>query len=775
MRSTRTAQVLLAAGMLLVATSVAFAQTEPPKTDDSGWQGWKLEGYGEAGFRFLPEDPNHKQDAKFEEYRDINQGLYLEDMRVRLYRPDEKYSVELSGKDWGLKTQEFHLLGEQLGVWQAGFDWDQMRHIYSTTARTLETEFGDGTVWKLPASRPTLPFWNNAAAGLGDVGVQWNTAHVFFKSSPTEALDIQADYTRIHKDGERPQGMAFGSPGGIFLQILEPINQTIHDFRLRASWVTEQWQLQLGYTLSLFVEDDPFFRADNPCNPISSVPPPSSLGACPAVGTTAQFGTMSLPPSNQAHTVSLSGGVNLPMHTRLNANVSYSLRLQDDPFLQQTYSNSLSLSTPSVRLPAKSLGGDVQIGLLNLTLTSRPLPAPVTFTTKYRLYSFNDRSRQPSFEGYLLNDQGSVSFPGPGPEPFRSVRESYTKQNGDLDARWKIAAPAALTVGAAWEEWLRSDVREVPKSDEFFAKAALDYSPNDWLLIRATYLPSFRRISRYNTDAQREVENNAPPGEGNGGSTTAPVQSFLLRKYDESDRDRQRADLMVQFTPLEGLTFTPSFSYRWDRYLDPSFTMGNMLGLQNEVTWSAGMDASWTPSKWLSLESGYMYESNFQKMQSRNRYITAPGIGDTPAANWISDMTDTVQTVHLSAKATLIPDKLDLKLSGNYSYALGTVETRNPNLAGANNISPAVNGNTLAQRFPAYTDSLLRLEAALVYKLTKNLTAKLYYIYETYNQRDWQTDTLNPFLPGVASIYLGSNPSNYSAQIVGATLRYKFE
>jgi MtrB/PioB family decaheme-associated outer membrane protein len=775
MRPRGTARGLLAAAIaLLVTAAVAFAQTEPAKTDDSGWKGWEIEGYGEAGLRFLPEDPNHKKDAKFEEYRDINQGLYLEDLRIRLYRPDEKYSVEISGKDWGLQTQEFHLLGEQLGVWQAGFDWDQMRHIYSTTARTLETEVSEG-VWKLPASRPTLPFWNNAAGGLGDVGVRWDTAHVFFKTSPTQELDVLADYTRIHKDGERPQGMAFGSPGGIFLQILEPINQTIHDFRLRTSWVTEQWQLQFGYTLSLFVENDPFLRADNPCNPISSVPPASSFGACPAVGTTAQFGTMSLPPSNQAHTVSLSGGVNLPMRTRLNANASYSLRFQDDPFLQQTYSNSLSLSTPSVRLAAKSLGGDVQIGLLNLTLTSRPLPAPVTFTTKYRLYSFNDWSRQPSFEGYLLNDQSTVTSPGPGPEPFRSVRESYTKQNADLDARWKLAESLALTVGTSWEEWKRSYVREVPTSDEFFAKAAVDITPNDWLLIRATYTPSFRRISQYQTNAQREAENNAPPGEGNGGSTTAPVQSYLLRKFDESDRDSQRAELMVQVTPLEGLAFTPSFNYRWDKYLDPGFTMGNMLGLQNQVTWSAGMDATWTPSKRLSLETGYMYESNFQKMQSRNRYITAPGIGDTPAANWISDMTDTVQTVHLSAKAALIPDKLDLKLTANYSYALGTVETRNPNLAGANNISPAVNGNTLAQRFPAYTDSLLRLEAALMYRLTKNLTAKLYYIYETYNQHDWQTDTLNPFLPGVPSIYLGSNTNNYAAQIVGATLRYKFE
>jgi putative beta-barrel porin MtrB/PioB len=53
--------------------------------------------------------------------------------------------------------------------------------------------------------------------------------------------------------------------------------------------------------------------------------------------------------------------------------------------------------------------------------------------------------------------------------------------------------------------------------------------------------------------------------------------------------------------------------------------------------------------------------------------------------------------------------------------------------------------------------------------------AKLYYVYEQFNQHNWQTDTLNPFLPGVASICLGSNPNNYTAQIIRATLQYKFE
>ena len=78
------------------------------------------------------------------------------------------------------------------------------------------------------------------------------------------------------------------------------------------------------------------------CAPTTRVTPlPAPAAPCPAVGTQGQFGTTSLPPNNQAHTFNLAGGINLPLRTRVNANVTYSLRLQNQDFQQQTYSNGL--------------------------------------------------------------------------------------------------------------------------------------------------------------------------------------------------------------------------------------------------------------------------------------------------------------------------------------------------------------------------------------------------------------------------------------------------
>ena len=774
MRQTRSARFLIAAWALLAGAGVASAQTKT----DTQIGGWNVEGFIEPGVRFFGENPNGnntpgKADAKFEEYRDINTGLYLEGLRLRIFRPDESYSFQISGKDWGLHTQEFHLLGERLGQWQAGFDWDQMRHIYATNAQSLYTEFG-GNVFKLPATRPPLANYNNAppwgctdsALGTGkdncdgQISQQWYTGRVFFKLSPTPNLDLSAEYTRIHKDGQRPFGMAFGSPGGNFAELVQPIDQTIHEFRMRGTWASEMIQLQWGYTASVFVNGFSWVRADNPCNPGAPAP-------CAAVGTSAQFGTTSLPPDNQAHTFNIAGGINLPMRTRINSSFTYQVRLQNQDFQQQTYSNSLILTNPSLRLPQESLHGNVQSALFNFDVTSRPLAAPVTFSLKYRLYDMMDYSDTPTFSAFILNDQNAVTS-----GPLRAGRFDFLRQNANLDGRWQIAPSTALTLGVGWEGWNRNHNFEVTQTDEASAKAALDYTPNDWLLVRASYVPSWRRGNYYNTNAIFQYNQNQPPGFSGSGA-----ENYELRKFNEADRNRQRVDLMVQITPNDQLSFSPTASYKFDNYFSAGMQQnGNttnqvMQGLQQVVSWSAGMDVNWAPTDRISFSTGYVHESNFQKQRSSVRNPLDPSL------DWISDSTDTVDTFHASIKATILPQKLDFLFNGSYSFALGRVEQYSPNATGSA-VYSANQPNDITMRWPAFDDMYARLEAALQYHFTKSLTAKLFYVYESFTKHDWQTDTLTPFLgPAVAGtpIFLGIDQKNYWAQIVGVTLKYKFE
>ncbi len=736
MRARRPWCLMLAAlAALLPGAGRAWAQVQLGEMN--------VEGEVEAGGRYYLQRPSMKERQKLEEYRDLTDGPFLQGLHLRIFRPDESYSVEAFGSTWGQRDQSFSLSAGRIGRWGFGFEWDQTPHLLSTSARmrAVETERG---VFTLPVVRPPLATYNDAPP-LHDISVRWDKAALNFKFHLTPDLELAAEYTRTRKDGDRPMGMAFSSPGGNFMEVLQPIEQTIHDFRVRASYGTPRWQLQGTYIFSAFENDLRKIRADNPC---FGAPAP-----CGAADGTEYFGQSSLPPNNMAHTLNLAGGINLPMRTRINGNLAYSVRLQNDAFLPHTVNPALA-GNPDLALPKQGLDGNVQTWLVNLSATTRPFNA-VTFGAKYRYYEYDDWSRTLTFPNEVVNDNALAG------RSRSAGRWSWDRHNADLDARFRLLEPLALTTGVGWEQWNRNEHREVPRSDEFFAKGVVDGTPTDWLLVRLTYNPSFRRISNYNSRAHAEhnvVEDAAAALAG---------QSLLLRKFDEAERDRQKAELQLMFTLLETTAATYTLGWHHDDYVS------SPLGLQQETGWSTGLDLNWTPIQRLSFSTGYTYEQLFQQMRSRSRPVTGATTFDFIDFDWIADLTDTVHTIHAGLKASLVPKVLDLSLGGNYSTALGRIETRNP--VGPASGTAAQNASAKAQRLPAFEDALLRLEASLAYHFLRSWTASLGYVFESFEKTDWRTDTLNPFLPGVSSIWLGNDAKNFSAHIAGLTLTYRFK
>jgi len=720
---------LVAALALLLGAASASAQVPLGPLD--------LDGEVEAGLRLLPDRPAPADRQKFEEYRDLPEGPFLAGLRLRLFTADEAYSVEATGAKWGQRDQEFRLAGGRLGLWTLDLSWDQTPHLLSTTARVLESEAARG-VFTLPTPRPSLGEHN-----LGrrlDVGLRWDTGKLSFSVTPTPDVELRADYTRIHKSGDRPIGIVFGGPGSNLLETLEPIDQTVHDLRLKAVVAREAWQLQLGYALSVFDNAHRVVIADNPCFglPAPVTAPQPGCGA-DGIGAPASGG-VSLAPSNQAHAWNLAAGVNLPLNTRLTASAAYGLRLQNAGFLPQTV--NAAVASPLLGLPAASLDGVVATTLVSLQAVSRPW-SPLTVTARYRYYDYDDVTRELQFSARAVGDRVVV------PETVTALRPDYTKQNADLDTRWRLGGPLALTVGAGWERWSRNErVREVPTTDEYFARAVVDYTPLDWLSAHLTYRPSARRIDAYRTWTHYLSLHLLDP------ATTPTVtgnQSPLLRKYDEGERDRHRLDLLLNLAPGERLGLTVSGGFRSDDYLR------SPLGLRRATAWSAGADVTLTPSEAVTLVAGYVREWSFEAQRSR----TIPDLADS---EWISDNADTVDSAHVGVRARL-SEALDWTLGAAYSTATGTVKTRDARPLG-------VSG---ARRMPAFVDSLLRLDTALRYRVGDHWTASLGYVHERFDQHDWRTDTINPFVPAAgSSIFLGQQARGYDAHVLVMTLGYRF-
>jgi MtrB/PioB family decaheme-associated outer membrane protein len=731
----RSALQLMVLGLLVGgAASAATAQTQ--------LGGVNVEGGIEAGGRFyIDSRPSQKDRAKFEEYRDMSPGLFLLGANLRLSRPDESLFGEFGGSKWGFSDQDYYLSVGRLGTWQFDFLWDQTPHVISTTARLLATQPSPG-IFVLPTPRPPLAA-HNSAPDLDEIAVRWDKAAMRFAYSVSPNLDFAAEYTRTHKSGERPMGMAFGSPGANFYEVLQPIDQNVHDFRIRAAFADPLFQIQFGYNLSIFANDLNRIQADNPCSGNGA---PCSAGEAGGPAT----GQSSLPPSNMAHALNVAGGVNLPLRTRINGNFAWGLNLQNESFLPHTI-NPTFASNPNLALPDQSLHGLVQTWLAYLSVTSRPFD-PVTFNLKYRFYDYSDYSQKITFPALVVNDSAL--------SPERSAgRWSYQKHNADVDARFRVLELVAVTLGGGWERWDRNEHREVPISDDYYGKAALDATPTEWLLARLTYRPSFRRINEYNTRAHAEhavVEDAAAALAG---------QSLLLRKFDEADRDRQKIEGQLQFT-FSNFSATPTAAWSFDNYVN------SPLGLQEAKSWSAGIDLGWTPLERVTFSGGYTYEQIIQKMRSRSRPVSGTTTLDFPDFDWVSDLTDTVQTAYLGVKASLIPKTLDLRIDSAFSNALGRMDTRNPTTPVSG--TAAQNSTAAAKPFPAFQDTLIRVEASLIYYFLKNWSARVGYAFEKWDKTDFRTDTLNPFM-GVSSIWLGNDLRNYTAHMMGLTLAYQFK
>jgi MtrB/PioB family decaheme-associated outer membrane protein len=416
-------------------------------------------------------------------------------------------------------------------------------------------------------------------------------------------------------------------------------------------------------------------------------------------------------------------------------------------------------------LPHSSLDGEIRTTLVTLNATSRPFALPLTLSGGYRYYDFDNQTPEIEFDAHVVRDQGAPVVDIRVTSPY-----SYTKHNARLDAGYPLLSNLNAKLGYEWERWERDPRhREVPTSDEHFLKTSFDFTPNDWLLLRAAYRRGWRSISNYNTQAH--LAHVVQDIEGEVFALEAQGQSILLRKFDEADRTRDRVELLASITPIETLNFTATYSLIQDDFDN------SPLGLQESMGWSLGGDLAYSPFKRLSLFVNYMREEFRYDQLSRSRPVTGAVTFDFPDFNWRSKNTDTVDTYGAGADVSLIPNRLNLRLSYSFSDADTIINSFNPVTPTSG--TAAQQATATAVNFPLANTNLHTLIAALRYNLTRNLSLKGEYRWEQFRETDWGTDAIGlsglTNLPPTTDVFLGAKfLQDYDAHIGAFTLRYQF-
>jgi MtrB/PioB family decaheme-associated outer membrane protein len=684
----------------LVAAACALLGPLGPALGDTELGPVTASGEIELGYQGVGDDWGS---AKFEQYRDMSPGLIA---RGLFLLEDEEATRFFRGWLDNLtdRDQEYLFQAGRYGRYEVEFGLSQFYQVYSNNAFTPYGTPGDQTRLLLPSGFVLSdPFdRNNMQTQLEtfalnrDLEFRQRNYTAGFSLWPTEQVLLRSDYELRDRNGVRPHALQFGSAGGRFVNLRAPVDDHTNNWKGEALLLRDGWNLGFDY------------RGSSYDNDADSVTLESPYISTPSLGSTTQ-GRIAQAPDNTLHQFSLSGSTELPgeMPARLAGTLSYGRLSQDETFLPHSANPTAGAANPP--LPQDDLDGKVNTMLGNLVFTARPR-SDLNVKARYRYYDYDNETDTIVFAERVRND-GFTSLPGVVAE-----QRDFRRQTASFEAAHRLTRQVRLTAEYEWDNWYRED-RQVTHLNDHAGRLTLDYRPLRWTKFRASYEYRTRDGNSYDSGT-------AEPG---------------LRLYDVADRVRQDVDVIATLIPTEALAVNLTGGFSTSDFDNEEF------GLDDELSWSAGIDVGYRVTERVDLSGFYTFD--------RTRW-TQDGL------NWRARSTDVAHDVGTTVNLILMPERLDLELSWQYHWGKASTLT---------------NG-TAASDYPSIKDNLQIFSAMFEYRLRENTRLKWGYRFERFNGNDFQYDLLGLIPPSGSTndITLSDNVDDYRASIFLGSVVYEF-
>ncbi len=245
--------------------------------------------------------------AKFNEYRDITDGLYS---RIRLKYDSDAYFMKFKAADIGYDSQKYSLGGGLWGIFSYNLFYDEIPHNITFGARSFYSGIGGNILTGTPNT--LVSSWN-----AFDYSTERKQYGAGFKLDLLKPFFLEAAFSREDKKGIKPSSA--GAPASfpfIIIALPEPV-----DYR------TESVSLETGYVRRPFFASLAFYynRFENADNNLF-------------FDTGFSTDTLTLPPDNSYHKISFKGAVDLPLQSRLSLNMGTATARSDADLLGFTSS-----------------------------------------------------------------------------------------------------------------------------------------------------------------------------------------------------------------------------------------------------------------------------------------------------------------------------------------------------------------------------------------------------------------------------------------------------
>jgi MtrB/PioB family decaheme-associated outer membrane protein len=654
--------------------------------------------------------------ARLERYRDLRTGAVVP--RFRFTTERESWLFAARAENVGYRDQHYAADFTRYGLITARFDWNENPLFISQTTRTLYTTAAPGVLRIDNAIRQaiqagTLTLANASASALPfDTRSRRDRAEFALSYRAPRDIDTKFDVTTTKREGTQPWGATFGF--GNDVEVAVPIDTRSTDVSAGLEWSKRGSLLRVAYDGTWFDNHIPTLIWDNPLRATDSPTAPAQ-------------GRMALWPSSNAQTVSGTGSVPLPWHSRATAYFSRGQWNQDDPLLAHTINSAI----PSPPLARPTAQAEAVVTAVMLRATSRPTNWS-WFNVSYRRYDFDNRTPPLSVPQLVMYDSAPTASVTGTTEPL-----SFTRGLLELDATFTPWRNGAFKVGYSREAVDRT-FRLFETTVEQTGRVSYDLMSLSYLTVRAQYL----HAKRTGTGLDEEVLIDIG-------------EQSSLRQFDISDRTRNQGTLLLLLLPSSLVSFNLSAGGGKDD------RPGTVFGLKDTTfqVYGAGVDVTPREGVTFGVNAGY---ERYTSLQTSRQANPGPQFND-PTRDWSTDGNEHVTSIDATAQFLDIFPRTSVHLAYDYSRSRARYLYQ---LAPNSSLPPVV-------QLPGLRNDWTQAAADLTYAIRRNLSIGLRYEYDRLRVDDFAlgASTIDR-LVFPSTLLLGYYYRPYSAHVTTVKMTY---
>lgn len=783
----------LLTGALLLASTFAMAQqtpqTTPPQGQTTDIVAQPSAGNFDFGFRAGSFEGDKARFSRYSDFRDQQAGI-----NFKWGQEGATWFAGLKANNVGYRDQSFGALFGS-GKLKGSVEWNQTP-LYYGASDILKTPYGTASVDSngvatmmldsatrtaiqngtkngtqsnsalgivvSPAQADGGTLWRNLATGL-DVRSRRDDLKVGLTYQASRDVDVNFTVNSYRRSGAQPWGASFAFNDAVELPL--PLDNRTTNFVADVEWANQKGMLKVGYDGSYFDNKITTLVWSNPVRATDGWNGSSYSNA--ALGGSA-LGRMALAPNNHANTISAVGLYKLPARSSFNASLAVSSLKQNDALIPFTINSTLQPGTTVtvsnntwtlVPIERATAEGDVRLTVGTFNFQTRP-NRYAGFTAKYRYSKWDNR--MPFFENQfnVRFDGAPENVPGSENEPLDIARNQF-----DADASFTPIPYVAFRVGYGYNksDWTSnvagaSEVhyfRMFDAASENTFRVSMDTIGNQYVTLRAKYEMSNRE------------GNTLMDGEGGRHNYFEEVgQQPAMRQFDVANRDRKRATVILDVTPLPIVGLSMSLFRGTDDYPDQEFGLLN----NNNTGVSFGIDL--VPTDRVSFGVNYGYEKYDALQASRNASPGAEFVD--PNRNWKLNNTERVDTIGVNFGLNKVIAKTDINIGYDYSKSDQAFAYSGPRIDTLAATMTAYGPNF--QPLPNVFNKLQGAFADVKYYISPKIAVGVNYLFQKFDVNDFQTSGLNGYnqYDPIGGLIMGYGWRPYKANVGGVRVIYMF-